>query len=83
MTLNSTHYVATVKIERVDHVESKRPVGGMIGGSAEPSTKRVVTPLTTIVTRRNELSELLTTVGHHLVHIEDIDAIDPEKGATR
>lgn len=81
--MTSTHYVATIKVERVDHIDTMKRTGGALMNTTEQSTKRTVTPLTTIVTRRDELSELLTTVGHHLVHIEDIDAIDPEKGATR
>lgn len=83
MTGESTHYVATVKIERVDHLTTEKRTGGAIMNTTEQSTKRVVTPLTTIVTRRDHLPDLLTTVGHHLTHVEDIDAVDPEKGATR
>lgn len=82
--MGSTHYVATIKIVRVDHVDTKPPTG--IGGFASVvanETKRVVTPLVSFTVPNDDLTELVTTIGHHLVHVNDITAVDPEKSNIR
>lgn len=80
--MSSTHYVATVKIERVDHIDTKT-VGGLMNSAVVEGAKRVVTPLTSFIIRNDELTDLVTTIGHHLVHVNDISAVDPEKGNQR
>lgn len=81
--MSSTHYVATVKIERVDHISTEKRTSGPLINTNEQTTRRVVTPLTSFIIRNDELSDLVTTIGHHLVHVNDITAIDPDKGTTR
>lgn len=76
--MSSTHYVARVTIERVDHVDTKKP-GGVMNSVVVEDTKRLVTQLASFTVRGDELPELLTKVPRHLELVDDIEAVDPEK----
>jgi hypothetical protein len=71
----TTHYVARIVIERVDHrqVETRNGIG--VGKIMEP--KRTVTELATLTLKSDELNTLVTKVGMHLELVEEIEAVDP------
>lgn len=76
--MNTSHYVAWVVIERVDHIDVKRSTGlGM--SAATDETKRAVTQLASFTVRDDGLTGIITKVPKHLELIDDIDAVDPEK----
>lgn len=80
--VSSSHYVARVVIERVDHIDVKGPANAL--RPAVEDTRRAVTQLANFTVRGDALTDLLTKVPKHLELIDDIDAIDPErKGNTR
>ena len=81
--MTSTHYVATVTVERVDHIDTTKRTGGALMNTTEQGTKRIVTSLASFTVRDDGLASLVTTVSQHLALVNDIDAIDPKKGITR
>lgn len=76
--MSSSHFVARITIERVDHIDMKKAAGVMQSVVVD-DTKRLVTQLASFTVRGDELTELLTKVPKHLELIDDIEAIDPEK----
>lgn len=81
--MDSSHYVARVTIERVDHIGTKRS-GAVMHATLAEDTKRVVTQLASLTVRGDDLVVILTKVPKHLELIDDIDAVDQErKGNTR
>lgn len=81
--MNSTHFVVTVKIERVDHIDVKQTTTGVSPMGAAHHTRRVVTSLANFTVRSDELLPLVDKVHQHLGLIDDIEAVDPEKGSQR
>lgn len=81
--MSSSHFVARITIERVDHVDTKKP-GSIMTSVVVEDTKRFVTQLASFTVRGDQLTELLTKVPKHLELVDDIEAVDSEKkGNTR
>lgn len=68
----STHYVAQLKIERVDKVEPPRS-GGYGGGSGPVPTdsKRDISEVTQLTIKGNTLDALIEKLGKHIQIIEE------------
>lgn len=77
--MDSSHYVARVVIERVDHITTNKKTGAIMSVGTVEETKRVVTQLASLTVRGDGLTDILTKVPKHLELIDDIDAVDPEK----
>lgn len=75
--MSSFHYVARFIIERVDHIDVKKP-GGTMNSILVDDTRRSVTQLANITVRADTLVDIITKVPKHLELIDDIEAIDPE-----
>lgn len=69
---STTHYVARIVVERIDH----KPVEQTFQGSKKWVSDRTVTELGTFTPKNNTLDGLVDKVGAHLHLIEDIDALD-------
>lgn len=70
----TTHYVARIVVERVDHNPTEAR-DGMVG-TKRVSLERTVTELASFTPKNNTLEGLVDKVGAHLHLIEDIDALD-------
>lgn len=78
--MSSTHYVARVIIQRVDHIDTESPKNiGTFSKIMQNETKRVTTELANFTVRGDHLVDILTKVPKHLELIDDISAVDPEK----
>lgn len=73
----SSHYVARIVVERVDH-KLIETYGG-VGNSKIREPKRTVTELTALTLKSDELDALVERVGKHLALVEDIESVDPVK----
>lgn len=78
----TTHYVAHIKVERVDRISTAAGTGYQ--KVTVPEEKRYVTELASVTVKNDELETVIDKVSQHLALIDDIDAVDPRsQGGTR
>lgn len=68
----STHYVANIRITRVDHVDQPSATSRSIPGDR----KRIVTEAASITVKGSDLAALKDRVASHLALVEDFADID-------
>ena len=73
----SSHYVARIVVERVDHKEVETRNG--MGGSKMMELKRTVTELATLTVKTDGIEALKDKVGAHMALVDEIVAVDPVK----
>lgn len=86
MRIETTHYVAHVRIVRVDHGKKDKPTGKS-DGYGRPSTAeaehRAATELANVTVKGNTLEALLTKINAHTGLIEDVDVVDEVRDGQR
>lgn len=86
MKIDHTHYVAHVRITRVDQGKKDKPTGGKDSYNRPVSVEsdhRAVTELGNVTVKGNDLENLLGKITAHAGLIEDIEVIDEVREGQR
>lgn len=82
-TAGTTHYVVTIRVERVDIDPREKRITSMGNNTATTENVRTITELANFTVKSNELQPLVEKVHQHMGLIDDIDATDPKMGKQR
>lgn len=86
MKVDSTHYVAHIRVTRVDQGKKDKQTGGKDSYSRPVSVEmdhRAVTELGNVTVKGNSLDALLSKITAHAGLIEDIEVIDEVREGQR
>jgi hypothetical protein len=85
-SVDSTHYVAHIRLTRVDQGTKEKPTGGKDSYNRPAMAEvehRAVTELGNVTVKGNDLESLKSKVNAHVALIEDIEVVDEVREGQR